>query len=358
MSSMEQIYNIKQSFMQKLLPHRLLCFKPFTTLEIQTDGDCSFCCYIENKIGNIKNSSLQDVFNSDTAKDIRRRFYNNDYSYCDKMRCSVFSENKIYYENISSDDLLYRYDIHQNISIGSDTISLGPSLVVESVQGLCNVKCVFCWPFKRYPREYYINDAYTAITQLNNLQQVALAGGEPFYNPNVDDLLGYLIKKNISLSVTSNLTFLTESTKSLLLKVNLMHLHCSVNAASKEIYEKLVQGGNWGNVCSNLSFFKTIKYRKPDLRLNISMVVNKINYHEMVDFIILGDAYGVDYIIFYPLDDRHVSDELKLTICDVQNISKILDQPIFDQLSSKIASYALRNWVNDRLLKDKVQICA
>lgn len=325
-----------------------LCFKPFTTIEIHTDGSCTFCCFIRKKIGNIRNSSLLSVFNSELAQDIRQKFYRNDYSECDKTRCSLFSTSYSTLKNISVKDPLYREDIYQSIAEFHTVIENGPSKIVESEHGLCNVKCTFCWPFQRYSRHQYPNHAYKLLLNNNShVKEVHVAGGEPFYNPLIDSLLIDLINKNIAFGVTSNLTFLTESTKQLLNKSNIVYLNASINASSIATYDQLVQGGDWEKVCLNLDFFKTLRKSRPFLNLGISMVVNRINYQEIPSFVELGiDLYSVDSIVLHAPDEAHIPEALRLRISDCLEIQKMLKLPIFTEHSNKIYSSGLTNYLN------------
>jgi len=331
-----------------------LCFKPFTTMEIHTDGNCTFCCFIRSKIGNIMGENIEAVFNSEKAQEIRKKFYQHDYSDCDKSRCSLFTDDKKkYQDNIPTTDPLYRKDIHNSIAKLNTIIENGPSKVVESAHGLCNVKCKFCWPFTRYSQLSYRNETYRLI--LNSLQrkesffkQVYLAGGEPFFNPLIDTLLLKLINKKLSLGVTSNLTCLMNTTKQLLDKINLVYLNASINAASKVVYDQLVQGGDWEKVCENLSFFKNMRETRPSFNFGISMVVNKINCHEIPDFLDFGiNRYSVDTIVLHPPDETHMPDALKLTVSEAHEIREMLALPIFSQFSSKIYSCGLRKYIFD-----------
>jgi MoaA/NifB/PqqE/SkfB family radical SAM enzyme len=136
------------------------------------------------------------------------------------------------------------------------------------------------------------------------------------------------------------------TTKLLLEQVHLVTLHASINAASKEIYDQLVIGGDWENVCNNLEFFKIMRETRPDFLFGISMVVTKINYKEMLNFIDFGiNRYSVDYVEFYKPVEGHIPNDLKLTIVDAHNIIEILNMPIFKEFDNKIIDWSLRNYV-------------
>ncbi|HCE66588.1 MAG: hypothetical protein A2X82_05865 [Geobacteraceae bacterium GWC2_55_20] len=344
-----QLYTLKLNALdlQKSLP-RLLCFKPFTTIEINSDGNCTFCCYSSKIIGNINDTNLETLFNSVAVQDSRRKFYQNDYSECDKSRCNIFaSDDMKYFTNIPDDDLQFRNDINICIANRNTVIEKGPSRIVDSSHGLCNVQCKFCWPFKRHTQQNFNNKTYRMlINNKSNINEIHLAGGEPFYNPLIDELILELIDKEINLGVTSNLTYLMDSTKKLLSRVHIINLNASINAASKNIYDQLVQGGDWENVCENLVFFKTLRETRPDFRFGISMVVNRMNYHEIADFIDFGfNRFSVDYVSFHPPDEGHMPESLKLTAPDAIDILKILEMPIFTKFGTKINFWGLKSYV-------------
>lgn len=57
-------------------PVKYFCTEPWTgILAIQTNMDVTFCpCFLKMKIGNLKESSIQDVWNAEPLVQLRRSF--------------------------------------------------------------------------------------------------------------------------------------------------------------------------------------------------------------------------------------------------------------------------------------------
>ena len=57
-------------------PGKVLCSEPWTgLLAIQTNMDVTFCpCFLKQKIGNLKESTIQEVWNADLLVELRRSF--------------------------------------------------------------------------------------------------------------------------------------------------------------------------------------------------------------------------------------------------------------------------------------------
>ena len=59
-------------FVKPPKPTGAFCFYPFTKLKVDSAGDCSFCCFQSRKcLGNILESSLEEIWNSKLANEIR-----------------------------------------------------------------------------------------------------------------------------------------------------------------------------------------------------------------------------------------------------------------------------------------------
>ena len=105
----------------------------------------------------------------------------------------------------------------------------------------------------------------------------------------------------------------------------------SIDAATKYTYETNRRGGKWGKLIENLEWIQTL-----GINTKISMVVQKNNYHEMPEFVKLGEKYGFD-IYFAKLIDWHTyADYSERAIHlpqhpDHLKLVKILKNPIFNK---------------------------
>lgn len=72
----------------------------------------------------------------------------------------------------------------------------------------------------------------------------------------------------------------------------------SIDAATRETYQKVRCNANWDRLRLNLDFISELRRRNIFSFLSINFVVMKSNYQEMKDFVELGRKLGCDRISF------------------------------------------------------------
>lgn len=108
------------------------CIQPFTSIEIDHNGDVFTCCpnYIYwESIGNIYDedvTSIMDIWHSRTACKIRQNILNGDYSWCNLEVC----RQKILSKYMISPDYSIKPDLPQYITLAYDQE--------------CNLQCITC----------------------------------------------------------------------------------------------------------------------------------------------------------------------------------------------------------------------
>jgi MoaA/NifB/PqqE/SkfB family radical SAM enzyme len=83
---------------------------------------------------------------------------------------------------------------------------------------------------------------------------------------------------------------------------NLKELGVSIDGASKSTYEKLRLGGKWDKINENLECIAELM-QKHNFRFTLHFVVQKDNYHEMEDIILLGKKYNADRVWLNKIED-------------------------------------------------------
>ena len=83
---------------------------------------------------------------------------------------------------------------------------------------------------------------------------------------------------------------------------NLNELGVSIDGATKDTYEKLRLGGRWEKINENLEYISELK-DKHGFRFIMHFVVQKNNYHEMEDIVMLGEKYNADRVWFSRIQD-------------------------------------------------------
>lgn len=75
-------------------------------------------------------------------------------------------------------------------------------------------------------------------------------------------------------------------------------LTVSIDAASKQTYERIRRNGNFDTLKQNMEFAADLR-KKGELRyFRMNFVVQRDNYQEMVPFVQWGEALGVDEVFF------------------------------------------------------------
>ena len=150
--------------------------------------------------------------------------------------------------------------------------------------------------------------------RLENFNSVLLAGGgEPLINRDVVEMLRYLHESypHVKISFTSNGISLSEKMAQVLIDANVHNINISVNAATAETHQRIMQVTSFDVVCENIKrFARMIKEQGSGLRIRLSSALNTINIRELPDLVRLTKELGADqvnamYCRFYPQEIRH-----------------------------------------------------
>jgi MoaA/NifB/PqqE/SkfB family radical SAM enzyme len=117
--------------------------------------------------------------------------------------------------------------------------------------------------------------------------------------------------------------------------VNIYGFHCSINAASAEVYKEIC-GGDWLSVMGNLDF--VLKLREKSGRsfwVSISMVVTNRNYRQVVDFAKLGLEKKADKIIYYSLNETSFNQHQRLDENEKNLVLQMLKEAVFSENPEK-----------------------
>lgn len=187
----------------------------------------------------------------------------------------------------------------------------------------CNAKCIFCGG------DYFHSDGQRRITldkfqkmasnlKLEHVKKIVLAGwGDPLLNPDFLAILHFAHQHypNLLISVTTNGIALTEQISEALLEVRVSDLNISINAASQEVYRRLMQVDGFNKVCENARRFVSLRRKRGGGPiLQFSAAINRLNIEELPALVELGREIGIDsinvfYTRFYPERIRHLNVE-------------------------------------------------
>lgn len=145
----------------------------------------------------------------------------------------------------------------------------------------CNAKCTFC---PRYdmarPQGEMSDELFHKIIkegkEMGNSFFVPFLNGEPFIFSRIWEWLDYM--KDVRVHIYTNAEFM--DVDRLLTYPNISVICCSVNASTKETYDKIMRGPDFNKVVSNVE--NLLSKRKKGVY--VSMVITSDNQHEVEDF--------------------------------------------------------------------------
>ena len=184
----------------------------------------------------------------------------------------------------------YKYNMYPILKIVDDY----PPCVQIEPSSICNFKCVFC-----YQADLSFNNKKSGhlgriefdtfkkvIDELEGkVESITLASrGEPTLHPKFDEMLQYMKGKFLAIKINSNASLLTDAKIHSILSNDVQTMVFSIDAASKELYEKLRVNGKFEKTIKNVERFNKIKAKHyPNSRLVTRISGVKVNEMQDVD---------------------------------------------------------------------------
>jgi len=188
----------------------------------------------------------------------------------------------------------YKYNLFPELKIVDD---YPPCVQIEPVS-VCNFRCPFCFQTdasfhkKKFGHMGRMDLGLfkETIDELEgNVEAITLASrGEPLLHENIGEMLEYMNGKFLAVKINSNASLLTEKLIHTILSNDIQTMVFSIDAADKELYEKLRVGGNFETTLGNVRNYNKIKsesYPNSKIITRISGVqVNEMqNMDQMID---------------------------------------------------------------------------
>lgn len=136
---------------------------------------------------------------------------------------------------------------------------------------------------------------FKSLVDQFKLRWVNLTGeGDAFMNKNYLEMIKYLKEQGISVYLVDSFDLITPQVSHELVRMGVDGIYVSMDSSSKEIYEKIKVGNKFDKVISNLRSLLEIKkdYHSPVPEICFRFVINKLNAHEMSDFINMVRCIG------------------------------------------------------------------
>lgn len=287
------------------------CLMPWIHLHVAYEGRVQACCISNIPFGNIKDQSLEEIWNGEKIKNTRSKFLAGSID----NRCQA----------------CLHIEASGGISIRQETFKKFPHLRINSIEAqfpiyydirfsnLCNFRCRTCW--HGYSSRWFeeakvlgnnasenavINnihdfDAFIKKTGegLKQAKEIYFAGGEPLITEEHYLLLQWLIKTgntNVHLRYNTNcshLKFKTFDAIELWRNFKKVTIQASIDAA-RALGEYIRKELNWSQFIKN----QELIHREENIDFHITPTVSILNIHELPSFYL----YAIEQQLIKPED--------------------------------------------------------
>lgn len=190
------------------------------------------------------------------------------------------------------------------------TMAPAPNLIVVNISEKCNLRCPMCliWESRNKFGQTEERDSVFKLEDIKNIvKQVEFfkpmfyfVGGEPTLNPDLIKIIGYIHKKGMITSLTTNGWLLSLFAKPLF-DSGLDFISVSIDAATAKIHDKnRGVSGSFDRAIEGIRRLVEIKKQNKSIFPNIKLntVITPWNIDELENTIILAKSLGVDEMSF------------------------------------------------------------
>lgn len=296
------------------------------------------CVLSGEELGNIKDNSIQDILASENNLGIRKAMLADEKpSSC--VGCYKLEEGKKSLDIVSSRVYYLREFSKDDISEYGDGFSL--KHVDVRWQNTCNFACVYCGPevSSRWEQELGIRFPRPDVEQrqalkdyiFSNVHQmvnVYLAGGEPLLMTENEEFLDRLFQENpnVSLRINTNLSKTHTKVFDKVLKFKNVHWTVSVESMGPE-FEYIRYGGNWNDFQENLSIISSLNHK---ISFNmLHFLLNPLSIFDCIDHL-RNIGFHPNSFVLGPITGPRQLDIRNLPGEMLQSVRKRLDEMLED----------------------------
>ena len=286
---------------------KIKCLFPFTSLEIGKEGVFPCCpSWIKTgPLGDVRRESIDEIWDGEKFQRLREKMYRGEFAEtCSETNCPfLLSGSMIDLDGLDRSAVFLSDAVWEDIRNERTLLSAGPSRVTLSDSGACNLKCIMCGSGRNYrgeDKEVSSRTMDEVAKILPGLRQIRLTGdGDPFFRKDTREFLVEFDPArypNVEFIILTNGIMLNRKMWDKIKHNNIGEVWVSIDAATKETYEKIRVGGKWETLMENLRLISEIRKSGKFRMFEINMTVMRSNYREIVEFVRLGESLNCDQV--------------------------------------------------------------
>lgn len=276
------------------------CNAPFSSLYLDPAGNARACCQnIWQRLGNVADTSLADIWTGDAANELRQRIAADDFG----LGCELCAAEV----EIGASEAAY---YHQFDSLPQVGPSLGwPRQLELALSISCNLQCVMCngelSSAIRIHREHrppapspYGEGFFEQLDEfLVHAERITFLGGEPFLGPEPLRVLDRLVELGLAPTchINTNGTQWSERVQRIIARLPVF-LAVSVDGRSPEVIEAIRTGVDAERLITNVPLMRAAS-RRDGSGFALTFCLMKDNWHELFDVLEWGDELDCDVIM-------------------------------------------------------------
>ena len=346
------------------IPHEKFCVLPWISLEASPIGTVRPCCLADDEIvdntGNkfkLLNSTFADIQSSDHMHKLRKQFLRGEQPRTCR-RCWAEEDAG------RTSKRMHTLNRLKHMGISPEwTEDAKPLMFLDLKLGnICNLKCRICgsWSSSQFATEElkFVDDKKSSFhyqmlrdgawprensqfwTELNNslgdIRYLEFTGGEPFLIQEHFDLLQTLVNQGVAHQVeihyNTNGTQYPEHAESIWQHFRHVEIAFSIDDIGHR-FEYQRSGAKWLEVQENITKFKELRKRHPNIQLQVCSTVNVFNVYYIEELANWIDQQDFDFVYWNIMHDA--------LYFSIANLPKIAKQVITNRLVT--ASVSVKN---------------
>lgn len=274
------------------------CRKCFEYAYVFVGGDVRMCPWNGIVIGNLRENTLEEIWRSPRAEEVRQAFMRGELLGCSERYCPDCINNSTTLE-IEPDELQKMYDEMPDVPV---QISL-------AYDERCNHACPSCRHGFFSPDKEYLEhlDVITKNIEpyLKDVRGIATNGiGDLFVSTEIVDMLSRLQPNNPDFSIfieTNGVLFKHNWDKIKNLAGRNITVSVTPNSFDRETYRYLAGKDDLAMFEESMSFITELKHQGAISRIRMIMVIQDSNFRQIPEFIQRCIEYDADDIVLRPI---------------------------------------------------------